>query len=141
MAKSLLDGTEWTATEFAGLPPEDQKAARQELVCLSCDGRAVFRAGQKRQPLFAARHTQDCQLISRPWSAFKFLAETERRTEQVDPRSPMMNKHTSTAASIQLTETRTTIVSPAGVVRRSAVATDIVRQTCSGPGESEEERR
>ncbi|MFF2840684.1 competence protein CoiA family protein [Paenarthrobacter sp. NPDC057981] len=74
MAKSVLDGTEWTATEFAGLLPEEQRTNRPELVCLACDGRAVFRAGQSRQPSFAARHRQDCRLVSRPWSAFKFLA-------------------------------------------------------------------
>ncbi|MGO4252771.1 competence protein CoiA family protein [Paenarthrobacter sp. YJN-D] len=80
MAKSILDGTEWTATEFAGLLPEEQNATRQELACLSCDGRAVFRAGQQRQPSFAARHRQDCRLVSRPWSAFRFLAEAGRGT-------------------------------------------------------------
>jgi len=74
MAKSVLDGTEWTATEFAGLLPEKRKVARQELTCLSCDGPAVFRAGQKRRPSFAARHRHDCQLVSPTWSAFEYLA-------------------------------------------------------------------
>ncbi|MFP5015836.1 competence protein CoiA family protein [Paenarthrobacter ureafaciens] len=45
------------------------------MVCLSCDARAMFRAGQKRQPSFAARHRQDCRLVLRPWSAFIFLSE------------------------------------------------------------------
>ncbi|MFF2842519.1 competence protein CoiA family protein [Paenarthrobacter sp. NPDC057981] len=62
-----------------GLPPEERRATRQELACLSCHGRAVFRAGQKRQPSFAARHRQDCRLVRRRWSAFKFL--TERRAD------------------------------------------------------------
>ncbi|WP_207604697.1 MULTISPECIES: hypothetical protein [Paenarthrobacter] len=35
----------------------------------------MFRAGQKSQPSFAAQHRQDCRLVSRPWSAFIFLAE------------------------------------------------------------------
>lgn len=82
MAKSVFDGTEWTAKEFAVLLPEKQRAARQELACLSCGGRAVFRSGPKRQPSFAARHRQDCRLVSRPWSAFKFLAEARHRLER-----------------------------------------------------------
>ncbi|MFE4080225.1 competence protein CoiA family protein [Paenarthrobacter sp. YIM B13468] len=88
MAKSVLDGTEWTATQFAGLTPEEQRATRQELVCLSCEGRAVFRAGQKRQPAFAARHRQECRLVSRPWSAFTFLAETGSRTGRAGTHAP-----------------------------------------------------
>ncbi|MFC8037954.1 competence protein CoiA family protein [Paenarthrobacter sp. NPDC057355] len=82
MAKSVLDGTEWTAMEFARLLPEEQRANRQVLACLSCDGRAVFRAGQKRQPSFAARHRQDCRLVTRPWGAFKFLTAAGTRTER-----------------------------------------------------------
>jgi hypothetical protein len=79
MAKSALDGTEWTATEFAGLLPEKQHVARRELACLSCDGPAVFRAGHKRRPSFAARHRHDCQLFATAWSAFVFLAGSKRR--------------------------------------------------------------
>lgn len=78
MAKSVLDGTEWTVTEFAGLLPEKRKVARQELACLSCDGPAVFRAGQKRRPSFAARHRDGCQLVSPTWSAFEYLAGPRR---------------------------------------------------------------
>ncbi|MET4622872.1 hypothetical protein ABIE18_004352 [Arthrobacter sp. 2762] len=74
MAINILDGTEWTATEFAVLLPQEQKLARQELACLSCGGPAVFRAGPKRRPSFAAHHQQDCLLIAPAWSAFKYLA-------------------------------------------------------------------
>lgn len=74
MAKNILDGTEWTAPEFAVLLPEQQKVARQELACLSCGGPAVFRAGAKRRPSFAAHHQYGCQLVSPTWSAFKYLA-------------------------------------------------------------------
>ncbi|MGJ3190073.1 competence protein CoiA family protein [Paenarthrobacter nitroguajacolicus] len=99
MAKSILDGTEWTATEFAELLPEEQRATRQELACLSCDGRAVFRAGQQRQPSFAARHRQDCRLVSRPWSAFRFLAEAGRGTQRAVRMVPQIDHHTSPAVS------------------------------------------
>ncbi|MDR6987530.1 hypothetical protein J2Y66_002012 [Paenarthrobacter nitroguajacolicus] len=74
MAKNVLDGTEWTAAEFAALLPPEQKLARQELACLSCGGPAVFRAGPKRQPSFAAQHQRGCQLIAPAWSAFTYLA-------------------------------------------------------------------
>ena len=80
MAKSVVDGTEWTATEFAGRRPEQRKVTRRDLACLSCDGPAVYRAGHKRQPSFAARHRQGCQLVSPTWGAFKYLAGPRRHS-------------------------------------------------------------
>lgn len=74
MAKNIMDGKEWTAAEFAVLLPQDQDLARPELACLSCDGPAVFRAGPKRRPSFAAQHQHGCQLIAPAWSAFTYLA-------------------------------------------------------------------
>jgi competence CoiA-like predicted nuclease len=72
-AKSLLDGRDWDAQEFSQKDNQWQNDHRKELACLSCNAPAVYRAGAKRKPSFAAQHHDECRLGSASWSAFKFL--------------------------------------------------------------------
>jgi hypothetical protein len=73
-AQCLVDGQDWDAEEFSRQDVQWQQPRRKSFVCLACNGPAVYRAGPRRKPSFAAHHAADCVLKALPsWSAFKFL--------------------------------------------------------------------
>lgn len=73
IVKSAVDGREWTAEEFSRQDAERRKHLRKTLVCLACNRPAEHRAGGKRKPFFAARHSSECLIKHPSWSAFRYL--------------------------------------------------------------------
>ncbi|SDX24847.1 hypothetical protein SAMN04487917_10769 [Arthrobacter sp. yr096] len=73
-ALCLADRKDWDAEDFDNLDDYRQEPRRQQLVCLACGGKAMFRsAGVGRKATFSARHTADCCLNSRTWTVFRYL--------------------------------------------------------------------
>jgi hypothetical protein len=73
-AHSLVDSMDIDAVDFLSRDHDWKEARRGRLTCLACGAAASFRvAAAKRSPTFAARHAATCPLVSKAWSAFKFL--------------------------------------------------------------------
>ncbi|PSV14620.1 hypothetical protein [Photobacterium kishitanii] len=72
IAKCTLDGSTYTAVNFALLPPNEMSEKRQNLVCTECEKDAFFRKASRtgQAACFGARpHESDCSFAS---------AETQR---------------------------------------------------------------
>lgn len=66
LAKCTMDGDEYSAVNFAKLPPSELAIKRRHLICIRCSTRAIFvkeaRSGQS--PHFRARPHANCPLAA-----------------------------------------------------------------------------
>jgi len=73
-ALSLMDNVDLDAVEFSRMDADWRRTRRRNLTCMACGAPAFFRAASARRTAsFGASHSEDCVLMSPPWSAFRFL--------------------------------------------------------------------
>ena len=73
-ALSLMDNVDLDAVVISRMDADWRRIRRRSLECMACGAPAFFRAASARRAAsFGASHSDDCVLMSPPWSAFRFL--------------------------------------------------------------------
>lgn len=70
----LKNNKDITIQQYTTMDDKSRALHRGNLVCIGCGARARFRiVSARRKPTFSARHNDDCVLMIKRWTAFKYL--------------------------------------------------------------------